>query len=1075
MDCRSSQLGLSIARLPGAAGLSRGRRAVPPAVVRAAPGRRRGGALNKISPMRFPFRGLALLLWMGVAAANANPAGQSLEVQFRSVAVPQNTVPTLAQDRAGFIWVATSRGLTRYDGYRLRPIEQAGPTPAQRSLGWVRALAPTRDGRMWIGTEFLGLMVFDPEQERVEAQGSVRGAAGPHAPIRALAEDAEGTIWVGTVGQGLQRYHPATRHFEAQDLRWQGEPETRVLALRVGRDGTVWAGHWRGLSRRHEGVWESLALPDLPPGGSPVLALTETRDGRIWLGTQDGHLGVVEEQDGDARVRWVQRLKAPIQALAQAEDGLLWVGSKVGLLWVDPEQGRLQAWLRHDARRPTSLAGNDVSGLLRDHSGAMWVTGYGLGLQRHRHHPALAVRGPDAAGPLTEVDVRALLARRDGEVLAPTQAGPVVRLDGRPGRELATLGVWPRERGAIVDALTEATDGSVWLASAGRLEHRTAQGRLLRDWPLDGGRAQRLLVRANGELWLGMQEGLYRLAGPAAAAVDRVTLAGGEALHGGIYALLEEPGGALWVGGQQGLFREQGGALAAVAQAPDEALGSPIVMGLLRARDGTLWVDTPASGLHRLRGWDGQGRARFERVGERHGQEGVFGGNLHEDAQGRIWSQLAVYDPRADRLDSFGAAEGADFGSFWFFASTELPGGGLLFGGSRGLLRVQPEAYRPTAQPVPLVISALRVNGQPYHPQGLQQGLRLPAGTRTLGVEFAGLDYADPGRLRYQYRLQGLDNEWTSADASARSPSFGPLWPGRYVLQMRAAAQPAVGEPAELDLPVVLLPAWWQTLWAQLAAVALGLGAVWAWVRWRTRVLRRREAELQAQVEARTAELREASLTDTLTGLRNRRYLELRLRDDLRLCLRRFEPPGGEPGLDGDLVLMLLDLDLFKRINDTHGHAAGDAVLTQLAQRLRAVFRDTDSLVRWGGEEVLALVRETRREDAADLAARVCAAVREQPFDIGDGHRLQVTVSIGFAAFPLDLRRPRAWDWQSSLNLADSALYAAKALGRDGFVGAVSADGLDPRDAPRDARDWLRGDPRLVVRASRVLSVPLAV
>lgn len=311
-------------------------------------------------------------------------------------------------------------------------------------------------------------------------------------------------------------------------------------------------------------------------------------------------------------------------------------------------------------------------------------------------------------------------------------------------------------------------------------------------------------------------------------------------------------------------------------------------------------------------------------------------------------------------------------------------------------------------------------------------------------------------------------------DPGARSPSFGPLPPGQYALQMRVSAHPTLWGPTQLELPIELLPAWWQTLWARLAGVALALLAIWGFVRSRTRVLRRREAELQALVDERTAELREASLTDTLTGLRNRRYLELRLQDDLPLCLRRFEL-GGEgyhevpPGSDSDLVLMLLDLDHFKSVNDVHGHAAGDAVLVTLAERLRHVFRATDSLVRWGGEELLVLVRETHREDAAELAARACAAVREQPFDIGDGRAIAVTVSIGFAAFPLDPRHPRAWDWAATLGLADSALYAAKARGRDGYIGIIEAKGLGPADVPRDLGDWA-GDERLVVRASRALA-----
>lgn len=1009
-----------------------------------------------------------LFLWMGLQGAGLllapAVAGEVLEAQFRSVEVPQNSVPAMAQDRAGFLWVATVKGLTRYDGYRLRPIEQDGHTTAERNLGWVRALAAGRDGRMWIGTEFQGLMVYDPEQDRLHAFGSADGKDRAHAPIRALAEAPDGTVWMGTLGQGLQHYLPKDHRFERHELRVKGEPELRVTSLLVTRDGTVWAGHWRGLARRQGGAWTAVPMPG-PQDEGTVLALAEDRTGRLWLGTQDGRLGVVEQ----GQIRWVQDLKMPVQAVAEAEDGRIWVGGKNGLLWVDPNRGSIEARLRHDPRHLRGLAGNDVSGLIRDQWGVMWVSGYGLGLQRHQSHPALSVRGPDIdpASPLREADVRALLLLGNGEVLAPTQLGPVVRLDGRPGRALATLGAWPRERNTPVDTLAQAPDGSVWLVSAGRLEHRTLEGRLLKDWPVDGGRAQQLLIRQGGVVWVGMQEGLYRLDSPDATALARVSLADGQPLKGGIYALREEPGRrALWVGGQQGLFSEGPTGLAPLAQSPAAPLGSPIVMALLWSRDGTLWVDTPVSGLHRRSGVDAQGRSQFERISERHDLEGVFGGNLHEDAQGRIWSQLYVYDPRADRIDAFGPAEGAFFGSFWFFASSELPGGALLFGGSRGLLRIQPEAFASSQSPAPLVASTLRVNGVPYHPDHLSQGLVLTPDMRTLTVEFAGLDYADPQRLRYQYRLHGRDTEWTQVDASARSPTFGPLKPGRYVLQVRSTPQQGTGRHAALDLPIELLPAWWQTWWARLSAAVLTLLSVWGLVQWRTRRLRSREVELRALVDARTSELREASLTDTLTGLRNRRYLALRLQDDLNLCLRHFGADGDVPGPDSDLLLMLLDLDHFKRVNDIHGHAAGDAVLVQLAERLRRVFRGTDSLVRWGGEEVLVLVRDSCRSRAADLAERACAVMRERPFDIGGGRQLPVTVSLGWCAFPLDPRQPQAWDWAATLALADVALYAAKAQGRDGHVGVERVDGLMPMHLPKD---WWLGQPPagMTVRRSR--------
>ena len=1014
---------------------------------------------------------LSVLLALATFPALAEPPASPLEPQFASVPVPRDVVGSLAQDRAGFLWVGTSDGLARFDGYRLRPIERAGNSAVQRNLGWVRSLAAARDGRVWIGTEINGLAVYDPDRDHVTVLGSLRGAvANAHVPIRALAEDAQGQVWIGSLGDGLVRFDPATQKFTAQPLPVNGEPERRVLALLAARDGSVWAGHWQGLAHRPAGSDQWQAMP-LPPraGRSGVTTLLEDDQGRVWFGTADGELGVVQ----NGQPRWLPlRFNTAVQALALAGDGMLWAGLSDGIAWIDPQHGTWVRQVRHRQQLASGLAGNDVSVLLRDRAGSVWVGGYGVGLQRHRHHPALAVRGPDAdpGSPLASADLRGVLPRRDGHLLVTTHSGPVAELDG----ELRTLKRWPREADTPVDALDEDAAGNVWLVSRGRLEWREAgSAKLKRAWPLEGGRGHRLIVRRDGEVWVGMQDGLYRLSSPQATQVERVRRSDGELLRGGVHALRTEPGtGHLWVGALAGLFRWKDGVLEPVPIAPDAALGFPAVLGLLFGRDGTLWVDTSVSGLHRLTHWDALGRARFERISERLGAPGQpFGVNLHEDAQGRIWTQQAFYDPKTDRLHQLSSSEGAALGTPRFFADAELPDGRLLFGGSRGLLVLRPQAFAVSDYAPPVVISSLRLDGQDWSPESLRGGLQLPPETGALTVEFAALDFTDPQRLRYQYRLEGRDTEWTNTDANTRFASFGGLKPGHYTFQVRATNHHLVWSRETLSVPIVVQAAWWQTGLAKfgftLLIAAMVGGFIVLGVRWRTRQLRLREAELQALVDLRTTELREASLTDTLTGLRNRRYLDLRIDKDLQYCLRHHETPGSaREAEDSELVLLLMDLDHFKKINDQHGHAAGDAVLVQFSDRLREVFRGSDIVARWGGEEFLALARGSPRERAGELAGRVLEAVRSRPFQLRENKTLPVTVSIGFVVFPLDPMAPRAWDWDATLNLADGALYAAKAQGRDGFVGACMADGLPPDEAPDSLRAWL-GEPRLQVERSR--------
>ncbi|MFT7776207.1 diguanylate cyclase [Roseateles sp.] len=1014
------------------------------------------------------WRGLAALLLAALAPlAAARPFTDALEPQFATVAVPRDVVGSLAQDKQGLIWIGTSDGLARFDGYRLRPIEREGATPVQRNLGWVRSLASAADGGMWIGTEINGLARYEPAFDRVRMLG---GGSDRPTPIRALAEDRAGRVWVGTLGQGLLRFEPRTGRFDAEPLVVDGEPERRVLALAVGTDGTLWAGHWQGLAHRDaKGSWTQLVLPE---GAVGVSTLLEDRSGRLWFGSVDGRVGRIEI---DGQPRWLAaRFKGGVQALAQGEDGMIWAGLTDGIAWLDGSSGALVRQLRHNPYLPGGLAGNDVNVLLRDQTGSMWVGGYGVGLQRHHRHPALAVRGPDAdpGSPLASSDLRGLLPRRDGLLMVATHSGPVALLDA----QLHTVGRWPREADTPVDNLAEGPDGSVWLVANGRLERREPRSaRLLASWALEGGRAHRVLVLptdAGGEVWVGMQDGLYRLPSPQAPRVERARRADGEPLRGGVHALRAESGGRLWVGALAGLFRWDGQRLTEVQTVPGEALGFPAVLGLLQTRDGSLYVDTAVSGLHRLKGYDERGRARFERISERLGAPGrPFGVNLHEDGKGRVWSQQSVYDPAADRLDELSGAEGPPMGTPRFFADAALPDGRLLFSGSRGLLVVEPLAFAPSRYAPPVVVSSLRRDGQPFRPeQDLSQGLKLPAGTRSFAVEFAALDYIDPAKLHYMMRLDGWDARWAFTDASARFASYGGLSPGRYRLEVYATNHHGVWSDRPLLLDVELLPAWWQTRWAQAGALLALLGAAWALLRWgvarRTAQLVRRETALQALVEQRTAELREASTTDPLTGLRNRRYLDSRVASDLQLCLRHYtEPRHRNPDDEADLLVMLMDIDHFKRINDRYGHAAGDQVLVEFARRLRTVFRESDVLVRWGGEEFLALARGGARSGATELAARFCATVRDQPFTLPDGRTLPVSVSIGFAVFPLDPDAPRVWDWDATLSLADAALYAAKEQGRDGYVGALRATGLRPDELDLDADGW-PDEPRLQIRRS---------
>ncbi len=196
--------------------------------------------------------------------------------------------------------------------------------------------------------------------------------------------------------------------------------------------------------------------------------------------------------------------------------------------------------------------------------------------------------------------------------------------------------------------------------------------------------------------------------------------------------------------------------------------------------------------------------------------------------------------------------------------------------------------------------------------------------------------------------------------------------------------------------------------------------------------------EKNLELERAYKALEEVSLTDQLTGLRNRRFFLQHVESDVALSLRGYD--GGEAGADSDLVFYMVDLDHFKEVNDRHGHAAGDSVLVQMKDRLREVFRESDYLVRWGGEEFLVLARATDRSGAHVVAERIRQAVSSRDFVLPDGTPLARSCSIGFACYPFLPSHPRLMSWSQVVELADLGLYISKHSGRDAWT-AVHATG----------------------------------
>ena len=953
--------------------------------------------------------------------------------------LPQVSVLAITQDAAGYMWFGTQGGLSRFDGSRFFRYTQADA----RELGsHVQALQGDDRGRVWVGTS-QGLLVLDGGRfQRVPAP-----AGGPF-PVRALAWSGEGLLvassdGVHAVRRGqLQRLHalsaPALSLLPRADGLWIGSVGQ---VLRVGAAGTdalplpaearaaqvtglaehanaVWAGTSQGLFRHAGGHWQRVERG--PDATAPVEALRADRDGNLWVATPQ-HLERLRAGQPPELIQGAPGGHA-IRAIFEDRDGSLWLGSMVDgvtRLW--------NGWTRRLAV-PEGLRNPLLWSITRGADGQVWVGGSdgvdvwdGHRFQRRAHGADLP--HPEAYSLLVE----------PGTTWIGTRSGAAVLRDG----QVQTPPLLAPLQGAQVNGIVRDRTGRLWFATTAGLFMLATDGGLHRYGEREGLADARIrLVHETraGRILLGTYSGLYEWVDGRIVALGRKTGLADDTM---VSAFLELEDGRWVLGSTQGedLRVHDGRRWHRIGRARN--LPANIAFFLAQS-DGQLWV-SGMRGIYRLP------LAELDRA-------------LADPD--RPVSATMVINSGADRpggqQDKCCNGAGNSRGL--------LRDGTLWLPTRDGVLLVDTRTPMSTAPPAQVRIERLHAQGRwlravPGVP------LRLPPGARDLRLEFTVPAFQPMHAPRLRYRLVGYEQAWRELDdAAVRTASYTNLPPGRYTFEVTDAAR-AQAEPARIALDIP--PRLHETLGFRLVLLVLACGIPWLGYLWLQQRHARQRARLEGLVQERTRDLQAAnarlealSFTDPLTGLHNRRYLARQVPADLSFYAR---DPAFHCG-DEAVVFALVDVDHFKAINDTHGHAAGDRVLVQLADVLGDLVRKGDYVARWGGEEFLLVLRPSPRDGLAAIGQRLCSEVAACRFELGNGVQHRLTVSAGLIECPLFRQAPGLLGWEQLVTLADRALYRAKHSGRNTWFAYRPGPGPAPAaDAPP-----LEGDPWRLVEDGRL-------
>lgn len=943
------------------------------------------------------------------------------------------TIECLLQARDGLLWIGTQDGLFRFDGRFARFGRKEG-LPSSR----INSLHQTRDGRLYAGTR-TGLALYTGG--RFVAVGSEQGLPAVAVPDQGIASDAAGTVFVGTP-EGL---FAAPRGGRFVRLPAAPGETSDVTALSETPDGALLFARGGRLFRRAAGQVTEIGRPAGLPDEERIDQTATDGQGRLWVRTLT-RLWRLPPPGAPSPRRFERDDRDLPEGVASgrlALDGLgrLLVPTSRGLAYQDGG-----VWRRIGRRE--GLPGETVLSALVDREGSLWIGLAGAGLAQQLGRGAFSSFG--SAEGLSH-DVVWSIARPGGDggggrpLWVGTEDG-LDRLDFERG-EIRIFREADGLAGGTVYALAAGPDDSLWAGSwpGGVTRFGPAPGQV-RHYGVAGMAAAELRLIAlyfdrRGNLWMGARSGAYRLAaGSPASDFTPVRLPGWDD-RDSVYGFAEDRAGTVWAVGRYGLQRLTGAHPRRFRAA--DGLASDFLSSVVAAGPGEPWdlivgyrealgaarVKVEGDRL-RLAPLDPSTGLSFDKV--------LF---LGRGAEGALWvggsAGVDVFRPGAAAPVHFGRADGLiteDMSQNAFLAE---PDGTVWLGTSRGLVRRRQGAALPAPPPPPILLTAATAGRRRLDLAALGEGEAavLARDERDLAVSWASPSFLDPGRVRFRYRLAGLEE--TFRETTSHEVRFPALPTGRHRLEVVAVSGTGQSSARPAVLGLVVLPAWWERPWAWAAGLLVLAVGVAGTVRLRTRHLEADRERLERAVAERSAalaraveELEVSSSTDFLTGTHNRRYLSARVAAEVEHALSTHT----------DLVAFLVDLDFFKAVNDRHGHGCGDRLLVAVARRLEEVIRSGDLLVRWGGEEFLIVARGAQRDEAGVFAGRILSAVGDRPFEVGEGGEsleLSCTASVGWAPFPWFPEEPQRVSFEQVLTLADHALYLAKGSGRDRAVGAL--------------------------------------
>lgn len=1021
-------------------------------------------------------------LWVGTDDGLARYDGYNFKIFKYSAdnedSISSNSITAITEDSHGNIWLGTMDGLNRFDpkSETFKRYQVDLNNAASLSDNYVNAIFEDSLGRLWVGTRDGGLNRFDAKLDvftHLTFEANNPNSLSNNK-VYAIYEDSQGALWVGTKG-GLNRFDPKSEafkryYFDANDP--QSLSDNWISSIIEDHLGNLWIGTWGGGLNRlnlETNAFTHYRHNDALPtslSDDKINTLEIDSQGSLWIGTELSGLDRFNPKT-DLFTHYRYQVNNPnslsddtVYVISKGTQGNVWVGTHDGGLNRFNLRTQVFNHYRSDPDKPDSLSADDIYAISEDLNGNLWVGTDSGGLNRFDpktklfSHYQSNTNDTNDTNSLSDNSVSALTTDKQGNLWIGTNSGGVNYIDLKTN--------------IITQYINKSSENNV----------------------LSDNRVSTITTDKQGNLWVGTWGGGLNHFNPK---TKKFTLyrhkagSNNSLLDDAVTVITEDSLGNLWLGTKLGLSQFNPNTKQFIHYRYDVTTARKIrgsdILAIKEDSQGDIWIGTDV-GLNHFN----RTTQEFTLYSEKHGLPNNVIYSIEEDNHGYLWLSinkgLSRFNYHNKTFKNYDAADGLQHNEFNKGASFKSNSGELFFGGINGFNRFFPEQIEHDQDsPAVVITDILLLNKSvPIAKAGIPQSadkneftlaqaihltkaITLNYHHNVVAFEFSALHFVNPQKNQFAYKLEGFDQDWVTTDYKNRRASYTNLPAGDYILRVKASNADGFWNEQGVSLSISVLPAPWKTWWAYTlyGLIFLGLFGFYARLQHNKIVFERHiNAQLENKVKQRTVDLQKAnnklqkanenlaelSFTDQLTGLKNRRFLFNHLKDDIALIQRKYKEFSLSNTqkiiAESDLIFFIVDLDHFKQVNDIYGHSAGDAVISQVKKILELVFRETDYLIRWGGEEFLVIARFTERSKAPELAERLRLAIKNHDFKIGAGEILHKTCSIGFACYPFSTQETQLLTWEQVIDVADHCMFAAKNSSRNAWVGINSKnDNLD--------------------------------